>query len=826
MVSNYQMRFLILAPIVSGRKGEFSSLLENLKSKGYRQVRIDGLIKELSEDFILIKTNKHNIEAVCDKISLDRKNYKNPKFMERLKERLRDSIEQALSISDGLIIFSEILDKGFELASNPKDFKDHLFSERFSCPADNIQISEIEPRTFSFNSPYGACPRCLGLGKILKVNPEKIFAPELTIKEGGILPFSSMFERDTWYSRLILEVCKEKNINVNLPLKIFSQEQKKILLYGTNFEEYKVEGINRFGHPTHISQAFFGVIKELENRHKETASDFVRFEIERFMNEETCPECLGTRLKKEALGITINNKSINQVTQKSTAECLKWIENLDSAKILSLKEKEISKLIINELKLRLSFLNSVGLEYLTLDRPSATLSGGEAQRIRLASQIGSGLSGVLYVLDEPTIGLHQKDNDKLIRTLKNLRDLGNTVICVEHDREIMKNADYIFDFGPGAGKYGGEVVAEGNLKKICENKKSLTGKYLSGRKDINYKIAKKNILEKQILTINDCHLYNLKNINVSFPLGKFITITGVSGSGKSSLLVETLYPALFNKLHSKFEENPKTYKSLEGVEYVDKVILIDQSPIGKTPRSNPATYTKVFDEIREVYSLTRESRVQGFKKGRFSFNVKGGRCEVCEGQGLKKIEMQFMSDLWITCEVCKGKRYNNATLEIEYRGKNISDILNLTVSEALDFFINHHKIVEKLETLQSVGLGYIHLGQPATTLSGGEAQRVKLASELARKDTGKTIYILDEPTTGLHFADLERLLSVLKILVERGNTVIVIEHNMDVIKNSDWIIDLGPEGGEKGGCIVAEGRVCDVINNKKSYTGQYLRLFK
>jgi len=814
--------FLVLSPLVSGRKGEFSSLFENLKAKGFRQVRVDSQIKSLSEDFLLIKTNKHSIEAVVDRLSLSLSNLKDPIFKENLKSRISDSIEQALKLSDGNIILAQVLDKGFELPEYPKKFTDHLFSEKFACPVDNIQIPEVEPRTFSFNSPYGACSNCSGLGKILKVEPHLLFSEMLSITEGGILPFASMFEHETWFSRIVFKMCEENGINPRAPISSYTKGQKNSLLYGTRDNLYQVFGRNRFGKETFIWAKWLGVVPELERRHAESTSDYIRMAIEKYMRERLCEVCNGARLKKEALGITINDLSISQVTDFSITKAIEWIDRLPS--ILSQREKEIAKLIIKEIFSRLNFLKAVGLEYLTLSREAGTLSGGEAQRIRLASQIGSGLTGVLYVLDEPTIGLHMRDNQKLIDTLKRLRDLGNTVIVVEHDREMIEQADYVFDFGPGAGRDGGILVAEGTPSQITHNPASLTGKFLSGKRKIEINsIPPLQETLKRTLSINGCNQFNLKNINVEFPLSKFVVITGVSGSGKSTLLVETLFPALSEKLNPFYRGEPGKFKSMDGADNVDKVILIDQSPIGRTPRSNPATYTGVFDPIRDVYALTKEAKSLGFKKGRFSFNVKGGRCEACEGQGQIKIEMQFMSDIWVTCEVCQGKRYNNQTLEISYKGKNISEVLHLTVTEAKEFFHAHSQIVGKFETLEEVGLGYMELGQPATTLSGGEAQRVKLASELSKKATGSTVYILDEPTTGLHFADVEKLLKVLKLLVSRGNSVFIIEHNPDVIKNADWIIDLGPEGGDDGGEVVAKGTTRDIAKSQKSYTGQLLR---
>jgi excinuclease ABC subunit A len=816
--------FLVLSPMVQERKGEFSQLFENLKAKGYRQVRIDGYVHDLSEDLILIKTNKHTIEAVIDRIATAPDTFKKESSKGELKNRLADSIQQALNLSEGIIVMAQVLDKEFSMPLSPKKFKDHLFSERFACPVDNISLPEIEPRTFSFNSPQGACPTCTGLGRILKVEPELVFSPELTIMEGGILPFQNMFENGTWYSRVFKKACEENKIDVHKKIGELTKSEKNILLNGTGEKQYHVSGTNRFGSETYIWEGFTGIVHELERRYVESESDWVKEEIKKYMRERLCPSCLGLRLKKEALSITIGGLSIAEVTSYSINKLIDWIDSVSQTSITNTREKEISRLIIKETLGRLKFLISVGLEYLTLNRVAGSLSGGEAQRIRLASQIGSGLTGVLYVLDEPTIGLHPRDDQKLINTLKKLRDLGNTVVVVEHDATMMRESDYIVDFGPGAGKHGGEIIAVGTPKEIEKNPKSITGQYLSGKKriEISHQLQT-SPSQPLLLKIIGANQFNLKNIDVTFPLGKLISITGVSGSGKSTLLVETLYPALQKELNYNFRGEAGGYKKIEGLENIDKAVLIDQSPIGRTPRSNPATYTGMFDPIRDVFSATRDSKTAGFKKGRFSFNVRGGRCEACEGQGQIKIEMQFMSDIWVTCDVCHGKRYNAQTLEVIYRGKNIADVLAMTVDEALEFFHAHPQIESKLETLSLVGLGYMELGQPATTLSGGEAQRVKLATELSRHATGRTVYILDEPTTGLHFADVERLLRVLKLLVQKGNSVFIIEHNLDVIKNSDWIIDLGPEGGDDGGKVVAQGTVKDIVNSKTSYTGDYLK---
>lgn len=805
--------YYVLAPVVKDRKGEFSSLFDNLKSKGYTKVRVDGHIKDLDEDFVLLKTNKHTIEVVVDRVAGGIE----------IKSRLTESIQQSLNLADGYVILSRILDKGFEMPEKPKEFEDHLFSEKFSCPNDNVSLPEIEPRSFSFNSPHGACPTCTGLGKLKKVEPNLVFSEDLSIMEGGILPFSSMFDHETWYAKTVIAMCEVNKINTHIPIKKLTQKEKDILLFGTKDKDYQVEGTNKWGRPTKIWQKYEGIVNSIERRYKETDSDYIKGEFEKYMKDTVCETCDGTRLKKEALSVTINSENIAQVTHRSITKMGQWVKELNEK--LNSKEKEIGNLIIKEIEGRLAFLSSVGLEYLSLDRVAGTLSGGEAQRIRLASQIGSGLTGVLYVLDEPTIGLHQKDNQKLIDTLKHLRDLGNSVVVVEHDEEMMRQSDYLADFGPGAGKLGGKIVSSGTPSEVMKDTNSLTGAYLSGRKrisDINIPKLKQDSLEKKELVIFGASQFNLKNIDVTFPLGNLICITGVSGSGKSTLLVETLYPALQREFNTFFKGDVGSHKRIEGADNIDKVILIDQSPIGRTPRSNPATYTGLFDPIRDLFASTREAKLRGFKKGQFSFNLKGGRCEACEGQGQTKIEMQFMPDIWISCEVCHGKRYNSQTLEVTYKGKNISEVLDLTITDALDFFASISTLREKLETLQDVGLGYMQLGQAATTLSGGEAQRVKLATELSRRQTGKTFYILDEPTTGLHFADVEKLLKVLKILVSKGNTVCVIEHNLDIIKNSDHIIDLGPEGGDKGGEIVAIGTPKEIKQNKNSVTGKYL----
>ena len=813
--SKPQTRIILLAPIVKDRKGEYSQLFVDIAKKGYRQVRVDGQIKDIEDDFVLIKTNKHSIDAVVDKLTLPAD-----------KSRLTESVEQGLNLADGTIIAAEIQDKSFDIPQFPKDLKEHLFSEKFTCPVDNISFSEIEPRTFSFNSPHGACPKCAGLGYLRKVDEELIINPNLSILEGAILPWARTIESNTWSWKTLETVADENGIDLNKAFGQLPQDQRDLILYGDSDSLYSVKGPNRFGRIVSWNTTFEGVIPMLERRYAETESDFVRGEIEKFMRIDICDECQGSRLKKEALSITVADNTIAQISAYSIIKFFSWLNNLNTEtdQILSGREKQIAKSILKELIARVQFLVDVGLDYLTISRSANTLAGGEAQRIRLASQIGSGLSGVLYVLDEPSIGLHQRDNNRLITTLKKLRDIQNTVIVVEHDKDMIMSSDYIFDFGPGAGEHGGKIIAQGTPAQIEKSAQSLTGKYLSGKKKVEVKDIGESKIEENDrpqLTIFGASQHNLKKIDVSFPLGKFICVTGVSGSGKSTLVHEIVYKAVASHFF-RTKTKPGKHEGISGMEFLDKVVLIDQSAIGRTPRSNPVTYTGVFTYIRDLYSKTTDARIKGYKPGRFSFNVKGGRCEACEGEGQVKIEMQFLPDVYVDCEVCQGKRYNEEALEIHYRGKNIADVLSMTVDEALQFFQNVPTIKNKLETIYDVGLGYIRLGQPAPTLSGGEAQRVKLATELSKKATGRTLYILDEPTTGLHFADIERLLLILKRLVLAGNTVIIIEHNMDVIKNSDWIIDLGPEGGNSGGRLVAQGIPSQVAKIKTSYTGQFL----
>lgn len=820
--SNKLAKLMILSPVVRDRRGEFSQLFENLRSKGFTRLRIDGQIFGLNEDLVLIKTNKHQIDVVLDRISLERKQIKDEVSLSNLKTRLTEAIEQALNLSEGLVVATLVKDASFEFPEKPKKMEDHLFSQKFACPVCNLSLSEIEPRTFSFNSPHGACLICSGIGSLLKIDPELLINPRLSLTEGGILPFARMFLNDTWFARLVLSVAKTYEIDTRAPLSFLSEKQKEIFLYGTGDEVHEVEGTNRFGRMTRIYEVFGGLIPELERHHSETESDFVRAEIEKYMRQEICPSCQGARLKKEALSITVIGKNIQETVSLTIKEASLWFEALLEEGTLSQREKTIASPIVKEIKERLFFLNAIGLDYLTLERSTRTLAGGEGQRIRLASQIGSGLSGILYVLDEPSIGLHPRDNNRLIQTLKRLRDLGNTVIVVEHDRDMMEAADWILDFGPGAGEHGGQIMAQGSPSEIKKDPNSLTGQYLNGKKKV--KILPTEPKEEAFfsLTIFGCEQFNLKKIDVSFPLGKLICLTGVSGSGKSTLLNETLYLALKRHFNPFSREKPGKFTKIEGLVNINRVIMIDQSPIGRTPRSNPATYTGIFSYIRDLFAKLPEARIRGYKPGRFSFNVSSGRCEACQGEGQVKIEMQFLPDVYVNCEVCDGKRYNSETLEVAYKGKNIAEVLAMSVEEALGFFKNIPGLAEKLMTLNEVGLSYIRLGQPAPTLSGGEAQRVKISSELGKRSTGKTFYLLDEPTTGLHFADIEKLLLILRRLVQMGNTVVVIEHNLEVIKNADWIIDLGPEGGERGGFLVACGTPSKVVEYKDSYTGQFL----
>jgi len=790
-------RIWILSPIVRGKKGTHAETLEELKREGFVRVRIDGEVKNLEEGekIELDKNRKHSIEILVDRLSIDEKD----------RGRITEDIEIALKHSEGLLLLS-FPDKGEE----------RIYSERYFCPDDGISFGDIEPRIFSFNSPYGACPECSGLGEKMEFDEELLVDFEKSINEGALRTHPP--SQGHWMA-FLRALSKKHHFSLDTPYKKLPPEIRKIILYGDrdNIEiRYKSD---RFDFST--TSQYEGVIPNLKRRYFETQSLDMREWLEQYMKSVDCPVCHGDRLKKESLAVKIDGKSIMDVTRMHVLSAKQFFENLERR--LSVQEKKITERVLREINKRLQFIIDVGLDYITLDRKVSTISGGEFQRIRLASQIGSGLMGVLYVLDEPTIGLHSRDTDRLIASLESLRDAGNTVLVVEHDEETIARADWIVDIGPGAGIYGGKVIAEGTLQGIKNNKHSLTGKYLSGELKVDIP-DKRREGNGKFLEVIGAEEHNLKNINVRFPLGKFIVVSGVSGSGKSSLVNDILFMAL-NKCVNRAKCIPGKHKEIRGYEYIDKVIDIDQSPIGRTPRSNPATYTGVFTEIRNLFAELPEAKLHGYKAGRFSFNVKGGRCEACEGDGVIRVEMHFLPDVYLTCEVCGGKRYNRETLLVKYKGKSIADILELTVDEALEFFINIPVIKRKLQILKEVGLGYIHLGQSATTLSGGEAQRIKLAKELSKVGTGKTLYILDEPTVGLHFDDVKKLILVLQSLVDKGNTVIVIEHNMDVIKVADWIIDLGPEGGEKGGMVVFEGTPEDIIKDKNSYTGLFLKKY-
>ncbi|MBS3971068.1 MAG: excinuclease ABC subunit UvrA [Clostridia bacterium] len=785
----------VLAPLVRGRKGEHLKLLEEVRKNGFTRVRVNGEIFNLADDEITLdKNKKHSIEVVVDRIVIK----------EGIETRLAESLETSLKFAEGIVKIDVI------------DGKELTFSEQFACMDCGISLEEVNPRTFSFNSPYGACQACSGLGFKNEVDPDLIVPDRgKSIAQGAIVPWSK--STSNYYPQMLESVAEHFGFSVNTPFEELTQEQKHIVLYGNKGTRIKFKYKNRFGtHKTYYS-SFEGVIPNLERRYKESQSDWVRSEIEEYMSTNHCPACNGARLRKEALSVLIQGKNIYEFTQLSVAEALDFLKSVDFTE----REKIIAHQVIKEIQERLSFMVNVGLDYLTLNRSAGTLSGGEAQRIRLATQIGSSLVGVLYILDEPSIGLHQKDNERLLKTLKHLRDIGNTLIVVEHDEDTIREADYILDIGPGAGAHGGRVVAAGTIDKIMACEESITGQYLNGIKQIHVPSVRRAGNGKRII-IKGAEENNLKKIDVEIPLGLFTCVTGVSGSGKSTLINEILYKKLVASLHNA-KTRPGKHKEITGINCLDKVIDIDQSPIGRTPRSNPATYTGVFDGIREIFSQTSDARARGYKPGRFSFNVKGGRCEACKGDGIIKIEMHFLPDVYVPCEVCKGQRYNRETLEIKFKGKTISDVLAMTVDEASEFFANLPKIYRKLKTMQDVGLGYIRLGQPATTLSGGEAQRVKLATELSRRSNGKTMYILDEPTTGLHIADIDKLLNVLQKLTDNGDTVLVIEHNLDVIKTADYIIDLGPDGGDKGGLVVATGTPEEVAQAPGSYTGQFLK---
>ena len=788
----------ILAPIVTGKKGEHVKILENIKKNGYVRARIDGDLIDLEdEDIKLEKNKKHTIEIVIDRIVIK----------DGIESRLTDSLESALKLGEGIAVLNVI------------DGDDILLSEKFSCVDCGISIGEIEPRMFSFNSPFGKCDECDGLGTLMEIDEDLIIPDKSkSILEGAILTLGDGSLKDDSWTRAILEaLAKKGGFTLDTPIEKLSEENLNAILYGTNGEKLRIEYTKEFKTGVY-NYAYEGIINNLKRRYMETNSDYIKREVEEYMSDNPCPKCKGRRLSKEALSVTVGDKNISEFCNMPILEELDFVDSLK----LSQKDEIVAAQVLKEVNSRLSFLKDVGLSYLNLSRAAGTLSGGEAQRIRLATQIGSSLMGVLYILDEPSIGLHQRDNDKLIKTLKHLRNIGNTLVVVEHDEDTMREADYLVDIGPGAGEHGGKIVAAGTVNQVMKCKESITGQYLSGRKTIDVPKKFRTMDKNRVIRVKGANENNLKNVTVDFPLGLFTSVTGVSGSGKSTLINQVLYKGLNRKLNNS-KKLPGKHDEIIGVDQIDKIINIDQSPIGRTPRSNPATYTGVFDLIREIFSMVPEAKSRGYKQGRFSFNVKGGRCEACKGDGIIKIEMQFLSDVYVECEVCKGKRYNRETLEVKYKGKTIADVLNMTVEEGLAFFENIPRISSKLQTLMDVGLSYIRLGQPSTTLSGGEAQRIKLAYELSKRSTGKTLYILDEPTTGLHIDDVSKLIKILQRLVDGGNTVIVIEHNLDVIKCSDYIVDLGPEGGDKGGTIIVKGNPREVIKCSKSYTGQYLK---
>ena len=784
----------VLAPVVRARKGEHVKEFEAARKGGFVRVRVDGILYDLSETIKLKKNNKHTIEIVVDRLVIK----------PGIHSRLADSIETAASLAGGIVVIS-----------TPE--KDYTFSQNYACPEHGASIEELTPRMFSFNNPYGACPKCTGLGVFMKIDPDLVLPNKaLSINQGGIKGSGWAMEGSTIATMYMHALAKHYHFSLDTPIEELPPEVIDILLYGTKGEKIKLERRNEYGSGTYMTE-FEGIINNLERRFRETQSSWIKEEIETYMSAIPCDACHGKRLSPMSLAVTVGGINIADLCEKSVAQALDFVNHLE----LSARDTMIAAAILKEIKSRLGFLQSVGLEYLTLSRSSGTLSGGESQRIRLATQIGSSLTGVLYILDEPSIGLHQRDNDKLLGTLKHLRDLGNTVIVVEHDEDTMRAADHIVDIGPGAGIHGGEVVFNGKPSEIVDCAQSITGQYLSGQKKVEVPEKRRKGNGKKLRIIGAAQ-NNLKNVSVDIPLGKFVCVTGVSGSGKSSLINEILYKYLASNLNGA-KCRPGAFKQIKGIEALDKVIEINQAPIGRTPRSNPATYTGVFTDIRELYASTQDAKLRGFTSGRFSFNVKGGRCGACQGDGIIKIEMHFLPDVYVPCDVCKGKRYNRETLEIKYKGKSIYDVLEMTVEEGLEFFSSLPRIARKLQTLQDVGLGYVKIGQPATTLSGGEAQRVKLATELSKRSTGRTIYILDEPTTGLHIADVHKLIDVLQKLVDAGNTVVVIEHNLDLIKTADHIIDLGPEGGDNGGTIVATGTPEEVANMEGSYTGQYLK---
>jgi excinuclease ABC subunit A len=786
-------RFMVLAPVVRGRKGEYGKLFDELRAEGFTRVKIDGELRRLEESIVLDKRYKHDISIVVDRLVM----------RSDLRKRLADSIETAVGHADGMVDI-ELVDDGTVTT----------YSESFACLNCGTSMPELEPRMFSFNSPHGACPRCTGLGSQMEIDPELIVPdPSLSLSEGAILPWST--SASNYYEQMTQAIAEKWEVDMDTPWQDLDDDVRETFLYGTNGDKLYVSYRNRYGRKRSYMTRFEGIVNNLERRYRETDSDYSREKIEEYMSVRPCPECHGARLRPESLAVKVGGIGVHELTEKSAKRAIEWFGALE----LTDTERQIARLILREIDERLRFLDNVGVGYLSLERAAATLSGGEAQRIRLATQIGSSLVGVLYILDEPSIGLHQRDNERLIATLERLRDLGNTVIVVEHDEGTMLAADHLIDLGPGAGEHGGKLVAEGTPKQVMRVKDSLTGQYLSGVRTVA--VPEQRRVPTGAIAIEGASQNNLRDVDVEIPLGVFCCVTGVSGSGKSTLVNEVLHKAASNRLH-RTKQRPGAHRRISGLDAIDKIINIDQSPIGRTPRSNPATYTGLFDSIRDLFSKTQEARARGYKPGRFSFNVKGGRCEVCRGDGQIKIEMHFLPDVYVPCEQCDGRRYNRETLEVRFKGKTIADVLDMPVEEALDFFQHIPKIKRRLQALHDVGLDYIRLGQPATTLSGGEAQRVKLATELAKVATGRTLYILDEPTTGLHFADVQRLLEMLQRLVDSGNTVVVIEHNLDVIKTADRIIDMGPEGGEEGGTVVAAGTPEQVAATEVSYTGRFL----
>ncbi len=811
-------RVQILAPIIKDRKGRHEKVLEDIRKAGFVRARINGEVRDLDEDIELERYKSHTIEVVVDRLIV--RHYDDPHSEEAAaaRTRLTDSVETAMELGGGVIVVNDVTD--------PAHPVDHLFSEHLACVHGHVSLPEIEPRTFSFNSPHGACPACQGLGVRREFDPDLMVPnPNLSVRQGALLPWATS-SHDSWTRTILLQTCQQFGIPVDVPWRDLTEEQRNLLLYGSD-EDVRIEHRRDDGSHFSFVTQFEGVLNNIARRYRETTSEYMRARYEEFMSERPCEVCKGHRLRPEALAVTVAGRAIHEVTALPVKDLLRWVQALrgtgpdvNGHPLLSERELQIAHQILKEIEARVQFMVNVGLDYLTLNRTAGTLSGGEAQRIRLATQIGSQLTGVLYVLDEPSIGLHQRDNARLLATLEGMRDLGNTLLVVEHDHETMLAADWIIDLGPGAGEHGGYVVAEGPPEAIMRHPTSITGQYLSGRACIPVP-PQRRPGNGQCLVIRGARENNLKNIDVTIPLGKLIVITGVSGSGKSTLMIEVLYKKLAQVIYGS-KERPGEHDAIEGLEYIDKVIHIDQSPIGRTPRSNPGTYTKLFDHIRDLFAELPESKIRGYKAGRFSFNVKGGRCENCAGEGQLKIEMQFLPDIYVPCEVCKGARYNRETLQVKYKGKSIADVLDMTVSEGLEFFANIPAIRQKLETLAAVGLGYIRIGQPAPTLSGGEAQRVKLSRELSKRPTGQTLYVLDEPSTGLHTADVARLIDVLQSLVDRGNTVLIIEHNPDIIKVADHIIDLGPEGGEEGGYLVAEGTPEEVAQVAESHTGRFL----